>query len=82
MLPFPFHAQAVGAVGRDLEFDDVVVETEQLPHVLAGLFVLRQDEDAVSDAVRELFLSGVQVLECADTLPGRVEGDEVADVEV
>ncbi len=76
------HAQAVGAVGRDLEFDDVVVETEQLPHVLAGLFVLRQDEDAVSDAVRELFLSGVQVLERADTLPGRVEGDEVADVEV
>ena len=76
------HAQAVGAVGRDLELDDMVVEAEQLPDVLAGLPAVGQNKDAVADAVRELLLLRMQVLERADELARRVEGNEVARVEV
>ena len=76
------HAQAVGAVGRDLEFDDVVVETEQPADVLSGRFILRQDEDAVGNTVRELFALRVQILGRADVLFFRVEGDELAHMEI
>ena len=76
------HAQAVGAVRGDLEFDDMVVIAEQCGHVVAGLHVLVQDQDAVGEAVRELALLGVKVSQCADAVFCRVIGDQVALVQV
>ena len=76
------HAQAVGAVGRDLKLDDMVVQPQQDADVLAGLSVAGEDQDAVGNAVRELLLLCAQVLERADRSARRVESDEVARVEV
>ena len=76
------HAQAVGAVRGDLELDDMVVIAEERGHVVAGLHVLVQDQDAVGDAVRELALLGVEICERADAVLRRVIGDEVARVQV
>ena len=77
------NAQAVGAVGRDLELDDGIIETENARHVETRLGVLfLQNEDAVGDAVRELLLLGVQIFERADGIALGVVGNKVALVEV
>ena len=75
--------KAVGAVGRDLELDDGIIEAEDVRHVETRLGVLlAQDENAVGDAVGEFLLLGVQVLERADGVALGVVGDKVALVEV
>ena len=75
--------KAVGAVGRDLELDDGIIEAEDVRHVETRLGVLlAQDENAVGDAVGEFLLLGVQVLERADRVALRVVRDKVALVEV
>ena len=56
------HAQAVGAVRGDLKLHHMVVQTQERAHVVAGLAVLMQDEDAVGDAVGKLLLLGVQIV--------------------
>ena len=77
------NAQAVGAVGRDLELDDGIIETENARHVETRLGVLfLQNEDAVGDAVGELLLLGVQIFERADGITLGVVGNKVALVEV
>ncbi len=76
------HAEAVGAVGRDLELHHVVVTADEGGDVVTGADVLPQDEDAVGDAVGELLLLGVEVGELADEATAGVQGHQVAQVEV
>ena len=66
---------AVRAVGRDLEFHHVVVGTDDHGHVVTRLDILLvQDPDAVGDAVGELLLIGVEVLQSADVILDGVIG--------
>ena len=76
------HAEAVGAVRRDLELHHVVVASDEGGYVVAGAAVLAEDEDPVLDAVRELLLLGVEVGELADMVLLRVIGHQVARVQV
>ena len=76
------HAQAVGTVRGDLKLDHVVVQAEQYAHIVAGLAVLVQDEDAVGDAVGKLLLFRVQILGREDAVSRRVVGHQIADVHV
>ena len=76
------HAQAVGAVGRDLKLDHVVVHADERAYIVAGAAVLVQHEYAVGDAVGELLLLGVQVGKRAYEPRLGVIGDHVALVHV
>ena len=76
------NGQAVRPVGGDLKFHHVVVRADDLGHIVAGLHILVQHEDAVSDAVRELLLLRVKVSEGADRIGLGVVCHQVAHVEV
>ena len=58
--------QAVGPVGGDLKFHHMIVRADDLGHIVAGLHILVQHEDAVGDAVGELLLLRVEILQRAD----------------
>ena len=76
-------AEAVGPVGGDLKLHHMVVGVDDGLDVVAGLHtLLLEDEDAVGDAVGELRLLGVQVLQGADGVGLGVVGHQVALVEV
>ena len=76
-------AQTVGAVGRDLKFDDGIVVADDPGEIVAGLdAVFVENEDAVGNAVGELCLLGVQIVQCADRLSLGVVGDQIALVEI
>ena len=75
--------QAVGAVGGYLKLNDVIVCADDGLDVVAGLYaVLVQDEYTVGDAVGELGLLGVKIIESADDLAFCVVCCHVADVYV
>ena len=75
--------QAVGAVGGYLKLNDVIVCADDGLDVVAGLYaVLVQDEYTVGDAVGELGLLGVKIIESADALAFCVVCCHVADVYV
>ena len=76
------HAQAVRAVGGNLELDDVVIAADEGGDIVSGHGGLMDDEDAVGDAVGKLLLLRVQVLEGEDGLGFGAPGDEIALVEV
>ena len=74
--------QAVGPVGGDLKFHHMIVRTDDHSYIVAGLYVLVQHEDAVGDAVGELPLLRVEILQRADGIGLGVVGHQVARVEV
>ena len=74
--------EAVGAVGGDLELHHVVVQAHHRLQVVPGFTVLVKDEDAVGDAVGELRLLGVEVIQGADGPSLGVIGHQVAVVEI
>ena len=77
------HAETVGTIGGDLKFHHVVVGVNDGLDVIAGLYALLvEDEDTVRDAVGELRLLGVEVLQGADGAGFGVEGNQVPGVEV
>ena len=76
-------AEAVGPVGGDLKLHHMVVGVDDGLDVVAGFHILLpKDEDAVGDAVGELGLLGVQVLQSADGIGLGVVGHHVAFVDV
>ena len=60
----------------------MVVQTQERCHIVAGLHILVEDEDAVGDAVGELLLLCVQVVQRADMVFGGVIGHQVTLVQV
>ena len=74
--------KAVGAVGGDLKLHHMVVQAHHRLQVVPGFTVLMKDEDTVGDAVGELRLLGVEVLQGADGVGFCVVGHQVALVEV
>ena len=74
--------QAVGPVGGDLKFHHMIVRADDHSHIVAGLHVLVQHEDAVGDAVGELFLLRVEILQRADGIGLGVVGHQIARMEV
>ena len=60
----------------------MIVAAEKRRHIVTGLAVLMQDQDAVGNAVRKLLLLGVQILERADGLLAGVIGHQIARVDV
>ena len=76
-------AEAVGAVGGDLELHHMVIRADNELDVIAVLDpFLVEDEDAVGDAVGELLLVGVEILQGADGACLGVVGHQVPLVEV
>ena len=76
------NGQAVRPVGGDLKLHHVVVGTDDLGHVVAGLYILVQHEDTVGDAVGELLLLRVEILQRADGIGLGVVGHQIARMEV
>ena len=74
--------ETVGAVGGDLKLHHVVIQTHHGLQVVPGLAVLVKNEDAVGDAVGELRLLGVEVLQGADGVGLGVVSHQVPLVEV
>ena len=74
--------QAVRPVGGDLKFHHMIVRADDLGHIVAGLYVLVQHEDAVGDAVGELLLLRVEIGKGADGIGLGVVGRQIARVEV
>ena len=76
------NGQAVRPVGGDLKFHHMIVRADDLGHIVAGLHILVQHEDAVSDAVGELLLLRVEILQRADRIGLGVVCHQVAHVDV
>ena len=76
------NGQAVRPVGGDLKLHHVVVGADDLGHVVAGLYILVQHEDTVGDAVGELLLLRVEILQRADGIGLGVVGHQIARMEV
>ena len=76
------HAQAVRPVGGDLILHHMVVPAQELCHIVAGLAVLVEDQDAVLDAVGEFLLLGVEVCQGTDGVLFGVVGHQIAFVDV
>ncbi|MPM48654.1 hypothetical protein SDC9_95380 [bioreactor metagenome] len=75
--------ETVRPVGRDLKLHDVIVITDELGNVVAGLHVvLVEDPDAVGDAVGELGLLGVKISKSAYAIFTGVIGHQIALMEV
>ena len=75
-------AKAVGPVGGDLKFHDMVVGVDDGLDVIAGLAVLVEDEDTVVDAVGEFALLRVEVRQRADGPGFGVESYHIQRVDV
>ena len=76
------NGQAVRPVGGDLKFHHMIVRADDLGHIVAGLHILVQHEDAIGDAVGELLLLRVEILQRADGIGLGVVGHQIARVEV
>ena len=76
------NGQAVRPVGGDLKLHYMIVRADDLGHIVAGLHILVQHEDAVSDAVGELLLLRVAILQRADGIGLGVVGHQIAHMEV
>ena len=74
--------QAIGPVGGDLELHHMVVGVDHRLDVVAGLAVLVENEDAIGDAVWELRLLGMEVIQGADGVGLGVVGHQVPLVEI
>ena len=59
------HTQAVRPVGGDFEIDHMVIQPHLYCHVIAGLIVPLQDQDAVFYGIREVMLGCTELLERA-----------------
>ena len=60
----------------------MIVRADDHSHIVAGLHILVQHEDAVSDAVGELLLLRVEILQRADGIGLGVVGHQIARMEV
>ena len=60
----------------------MIVRADDLGHIVAGLHILVQHEDAVGDAVGELLLLRVEILQRADGIGLGVVGHQIARMEV
>ena len=76
------NGQAVRPVGGDLKFHHMIVRADDHSHIIAGLHVLVQHEDTVGDAVGELLLLCVEILQRADGIGLGVVGHQIARMEV
>ena len=77
------NGQAVGPVGGDLKLHHMVVRADDHGSISSpGLHVLVQHEDAVGDAVGELLLLRVEILQRADGIGLGVVGHQIARMEV
>ena len=76
------NGQAVRPVGGDLKFHHMIVRADDRSHIVAGLHVLVQHEDTVGDAVGELLLLRVEILQRADRIGLGVVCHQVAHVDV
>ena len=76
------NAQAVRAVRGYLKFHDVVVAAENNGHIVAGLAILVENEDAVGNAVRELLLLCAEIVQREYCVLLGVVGHEVTRVDV
>ena len=76
------NGQAVRPVGGDLKFHHMIVRADDHSHIVAGLHILVQHEDAVGDAVGELLLLRVEILQRADGIGLGVVGHQVAHMQV
>ena len=76
------NGQAVRPVGGDLKFHHMIVRADDLGHVVAGLYILVQHEDTVGDAVGELLLLRVEILQRADGIGLGVVGHQIARMEI
>ena len=76
------NGQAVRPVGCNLKLHHMIVRTDDHSHIVAGLYILVQHEDTVSDAVGEFFLLRVEVIQGADRIGLGVVCHQVAHVDV
>ena len=74
--------QAVGPVGCNLKLHHMIVRTDDHSHIVAGLYILVQDENTVGNAVGEFFLLRVEVIQGADRIGLGVVCHQVAYVDV
>ena len=76
------HAEAVGAVGSDLKFHNVIIIADYSADIVAGLAILTEDKNTVGNAVGELLLLCVQILKSAHLAELCVVSEHIAVVDI